>query len=416
MVHSWLNEAAQRYHSSNRVMLEWILSRPPLQGGFVDTKVNSISGIDYLETDGLRGPNFIYGWIQGRALEALATFTKHYRRTDPAFASRLEERARALFNALKGLHQRDGHIYFLYDKNIRPILCNEDHVSPQVHAPDIYTYSDAFAAKGFVVAADLFAPEQASDYLKYLYEVVDAIESGRFQMDESRELDHAQIAEQPDDFAPRMIVLAAAGVLHRQGLTPSTGFADRFIDQILENHFDPATGLLLNIPGCDICNVGHSIEFSGFAFEHLATDPEDTRISKIGSILCRSLEVGLQGPGIALSLSAKSGKAVSRYYPWWPMPEAIRACALGLRLGGEEDLLQLWQRADTAFFDNYLQKNKGYSFQTRTSEGPIDFVPATPDLDPAYHTALSLLTAAEAIDAETQTWTANGPRCPPQVS
>lgn len=398
MAHSWLKEAAQRYRSSNRATLEWVLSRAPLQGGFIDTKVNSISGFDYQKTDGLRGPDYTYGWIQGRGLEALTTFTKYYRKTDPVFASRIEERARALFKVLRRLRQRDGHIYFLYDNNMRPIRCNNGHISSQAPAGDIYTYSDAFAAKGLIAASDLFAPGQTSGYLNYLNEVVDAVESNRFQMNESCELDRVQIAEQPDDFAPRMIVLAAAGLLHRQGLAHSTGFADRFIDHILGNHFDPKTGLLFNIPGCDTCNVGHSIEFAGFAYEHLAYNPKDTRIALIGSVLRQSLEVGLQGPGIALSLSAKSGKAVSRYYPWWPMPEAIRACALGLKLEVNENLLQLWQRADLAFFDNYLQENKGYSFQTRAPEGPFDFVPATPDLDPAYHTALSLLTAAEAID------------------
>ena len=32
-----------------------------------------------------------------------------------------------------------------------------------------------------------------------------------------------------------------------------------------------------------------------------------------------------------------------------------------------------------------------------TADGPADFVPATPDLDPGYHTGLSLLAA---IDSE----------------
>jgi hypothetical protein len=34
-----------------------------------------------------------------------------------------------------------------------------------------------------------------------------------------------------------------------------------------------------------------------------------------------------------------------------------------------------------------------------TAEGPIDYVPATPDLDPGYHTGLSLLAAIEVADA-----------------
>ena len=34
-----------------------------------------------------------------------------------------------------------------------------------------------------------------------------------------------------------------------------------------------------------------------------------------------------------------------------------------------------------------------------TVDGPIDHVPATPDLDPGYHTGLSLLAAIEVADA-----------------
>ena len=106
---------------------------------------------------------------------------------------------------------------------------------------------------------------------------------------------------------------------------------------------------------------------------------------------------GLQGPGIALTLSAKSGEAISPYYPWWPLPEAIRAAALGWKLSGDDRLIDLWQRADIAFFENYWQPDKGFAIQTRTIDGPVNYVPATPDLDPGYHTGLSLLAAIRVI-------------------
>jgi len=34
-----------------------------------------------------------------------------------------------------------------------------------------------------------------------------------------------------------------------------------------------------------------------------------------------------------------------------------------------------------------------------TRDGPVDFIPATPDLDPGYHTGLSLLAAITVADA-----------------
>ena len=139
------------------------------------------------------------------------------------------------------------------------------------------------------------------------------------------------------------------------------------------------------------------LSFVGLAFEHLQYQPDDPRIEKLVSILLCSLEIGLQGPGIALSLSAVSGKCVSPHYPWWPMPEAIRACAFGLQLSGNTRFIELWQQADDAFFKNYWQAPQCFAYQTRTVDGPVEFVPATPDLDPGYHTGLSLLAAIKAI-------------------
>ncbi len=59
-----------------------------LQGSpFIDTKLNSITLEDYTVADGLRGPSYLYGWIQGRGLEALATHAAFFERTDPTLAS-----------------------------------------------------------------------------------------------------------------------------------------------------------------------------------------------------------------------------------------------------------------------------------------------------------------------------------------
>ena len=79
------------------------------------------------------------------------------------------------------------------------------------------------------------------------------------------------------------------------------------------------------------------------------------------------------------------------------MPEAIRATALGYKLTGDISLINLWKKADEAFFDNYWQPNRSFAYQARTMEGPVDYVPATPDLDPGYHTGLSLLAAIRSI-------------------
>jgi hypothetical protein len=398
MQRDWLRSAARRYDDCNQSTLAFILSRPPLPGGLVDTKVHSITGENYNSASGVRGPNFTYGWIQGRALEALIAFARFYEGRDPDLSRRLMERARWLFDALNGLYQRDGHIYFLYNRNLEPIRAADDGHIRQQTEPDIFTYSDAFAAKGLFAASRAFATENASTYLDYLLSVIDAVEDERFQMNETVRIGRTSIADEADDFGPRMILLGAAGLMHDHGEARHTDFADRFIDHVIAKHHHKETGLLLNVPGDDTCNVGHAIEFCGFGFEHLQARPDPVKLKELGSVLTRSLQVGMQGPGIALYLSAKTGQPVSSYYPWWPMPEAVRACSLAMYLDDTLELQGLWQQCDGKFFTNYWQADQGFAFQTRDVAGPVDFVPATPDLDPGYHTGLSLLRARRTID------------------
>ena len=63
MDNNWLEKAVSRYETCNYKTLNWILSRSPLIEGFLNTKVNSITGISYTNYSGTRGPKFIYGWI-----------------------------------------------------------------------------------------------------------------------------------------------------------------------------------------------------------------------------------------------------------------------------------------------------------------------------------------------------------------
>ena len=387
-------DAARRYDMANRETLRWMLSRPALKGGFLDTKVNPLTGADYGQGDGLRGPDWTYGWIQGRGLEALATFARHYRDSDPALSRRLLERARALYRRLCALTE-GGHAYFLYDAGMRPVRPEGAGVVGQDTPPEVFTFADAFVAKGLVAASALFDPGAVPGHRAYLDRVIASIEDGRFQIDEKAPLGAAAIAAQPDDFGPRMILLGAAGLLRRAGETTGP-WADRFIAHVVERHFDPEKGILRNIPGEDAFNAGHGIEFAGFAFDHLRIGADPALRDRLAGILRRSLELSFTGPGVVLSLSLASGRPLLARWPWWKQPEAIRAAALALAHGADPGLFDWWKRTDSAFFGSFWQAGRGYAHQTLGPDGPVDFVPATPDLDPAYHTSLSLLAAQTA--------------------
>lgn len=399
-ISDFLADASRVYRDANAGTLVWMLDRPLLGGAFLNTKLNSITLEDYTGDDGLRGPDFTYGWIQGRGLEAIVTHAAFFADRDPALTARLDEAGRALYARLEALQLSAGHAFFCYDGDERSIYPNGPAEGlPQRTAEHIYTYSDAFVAKGLIAAASRYGIGDVAQHLAYFDRVIEAIEEGRFQMDERQPLSDEALASQPDDIGPRMILLGAAGPLNRLGQQAHTAYADRFISHVITRHFDSESGMLRNAPGDDACNVGHGIEFVGFALDYLAENADSELIATLERILVSSFNAGFVGPGIALSVSIASGQPLSPYCPWWSLPETIRSAALLHARTGSAESLAVWQKAHAAFFDTYWRGVPPIAYQTMTKDGPVDFVPATPDLDPGYHTGLSLLAAIHAADS-----------------
>lgn len=393
-------EAARRdYVAANAGTLYWMLQRPSLGDGFLNTKQNSLTCEDYGAEDGIRGPDYIYGWIQGRGLEALVGHAAFFDEELPPLAEKLDVAGQRLYRLLTGLQEADGHAYFCYDRDMRPVYADRSGaIHHQQRQGSVYSYSDAFVAKGLIAAASRYGLPGLSDHLPYFDRIIAAIEDGRFQMDERLPLSHNSIASQADDFGPRMILLGAAGMLKRFGHADRLDYADRFVAHIMDRHFDEASGLLRNVPGEDLCNVGHGIEFVGFALEYLGDDADPALIEKLERILVSSFDKGFVGPGIALTVSTATGEPQSPYCPWWSLPETIRAAALVHARTGSAESLRVWKKAHAAFFEHYWRGTPPIAYQTMTKDGPVDFVPATPDLDPGYHTGLSLLSAIHAAD------------------
>lgn len=391
----WIKGARERYIAANALGLRWMLDRPLLDGRWINTKVNSITMADYGPQDGLRGPGYIYGWIQGRALEAMVTHSRAFAGIDDALSQRLEAAARALYAELAAEQARDGHVYFCYGADRMPILPDG---TPQCAAGDIYSYSDAFAAKGLVAAAAAFRLPGLDGHLDYLQRVVAAIPAERFQMNEKAPLGDAALSAQAADFGPRMILLGAGEMLQRFGLDAHGDYLTVFTQHILEHHADRASGLIRDVPESDACNIGHGIEFVGFALAALPPTTPSHLVERLEAILQASFRAGLRLPGLVLSVSAASGAVLDAKRPWWSLPETIRAAALAYERTGNPATLTIWRQADTAFFGNYWRADRGLAHQTMTACGPLDFVPATPDLDPGYHTGLSLLAAIRVAD------------------
>ena len=186
--------ARQRYAAANAGTLDWMLARPPLRGEFLNTKQHSITLADYGPDDGRRGPDYLYGWIEGRGLESLATHAAFFAPTDVGLAERLDAAGRRLYRALDALRAGNGHAYFCYDGSLQPVYADADGVlQPQARPADIFTYSDAFVAKGLVAGAARYAPDELPRQVSALAEVIASIEAGRFLMAEGGRLDEATL-------------------------------------------------------------------------------------------------------------------------------------------------------------------------------------------------------------------------------
>ncbi len=419
----FMQHTRSRYIQANGNALDWQLERMSASNALINTKINSISLLEYSHADGNRGPDFIYGWIQGRGLEAMVTQATYFQTSRPELSRRLDKKAIVLYNTLSKLYSSQNGAYFCYDKNIKPIcFADANGLTPQHRQENISTYADIFVTKGLIAAASRFAQSNLAKHLDALDTIIDAINHDRFLMSESLHITDSLLKTQPLDFGPRMIALGAAALLHQLDLAEYDTFSAKFIDHILTHHVDLNSGLVANQPGGHVCNIGHGIEFAGFALDiirqkayaestastELPSTSKQAMITdftastdlteKLSRVITSSFSAGFNGIGIQLSVDISSMTPIDVHCPWWSLPETIRAAALAYEATGETAMCDIWRTTDEAFFTNFWRLNPPIAYQMLTSDGPVDSVPATPDLDPGYHTGLSLLAAIEAAD------------------
>lgn len=405
MDRSFLRDARDAYRSINEKTLTWVLDRPRLRGAFLNTKRNSITLRDYDDNDRWRGPKIHYGWIQGRGLEALIMHARALRGDNPALAARLIEAAGPLYQTLLQLVERDGHAYFAYDDALTPIYPGPDGApQPQTSAHDLFTYSDIFVFKGLLAASIEFDPAATESHARRLGDVVKAIEDNRFVMEEKQALTNDAIATQHDEYGPRMIMLGAAALLRHFSLTNEAVFAEAFVAHVIKRHFvrggvPGEEALLRDAVGFDRCNPGHATEFVGLALEGAPGFSDGPVLSVLRDILVTSFRLGFSRPGLRLSMSLTTGATLNEYRPWWSLPETVRSAALIYRHTRDPGAFDVWRRAHDAFLNEYWRDDASLAYQTRDASGPVDYTPATPDLDPGYHTGLAFLSTLAIVDA-----------------
>jgi hypothetical protein len=162
--------------------------------------------------------------------------------------------------------------------------------------------------------------------------------------------------------------------------------------------------------GVIVLDPGHALEFIGLAAqmihtwqEHFTLDSEDEAwiagtLAQLYPALRTNLAHGYHSPGgILKSVDAETGNPMHDSMPWWALPETLRALVLVGKLSNSQEA-QEWthewfQRGLQNFTRNYYKISKsGVAVQTINTSGlPVAVIPATPDLDPGYHTGLSLI-------------------------
>lgn len=411
--------------------------------GFVDTKLSLIDGRDFADDDPLRGPDVIYGWIQGRGLEALAGHCQWLFRQEHIDAAqraslcrRLREMTAAVAESMLRLRAANGgRLFFMMDRQGRPLRVGPDGKPAPFDLPADApaNMSELFFAKGLLAAADLLG---RTDWLELAHQagqaVLAEISAGRFRSDQ-QSLDPRNVALAPVPgritHAPRMIGLGAAALfVELTGQEPYLQAGLEFIDFILDHHVDTAgagpTGrqfdmwefadpqgkAFIDADGTLLSDPGHAAEFVGLGLRllHCAQrrgllgKVEPTRLARYRQMLPEVLRANFAngfspgGLGIVKAYDLIGRKPINDDMPWWNLPETMRAALESARVAPDPaklPLADIARQCSNAFIGNFVRPELGLmAVQTLSAAGKVvPVVPATPDADPGYHTGLSLI-------------------------
>jgi len=436
-----LQNAAADYQAICLANIAAIADRFDASYPFVDTKLDLKTGRDFPADDPIRGRDCVYGWIQGRGLEALAGHALWLARfDDPALkdlAARLRTQARAVLASLRRMRRANGgHLYFFMRPDGAPFALGDDgqprDIPLAADAPS--NFSDLFCAKGMLAGALLLRDAEAlADARAYAAGVSADIWARRFVSDQ-QPLDPknpiAHIAGR-FDHGPYMINLGTCALLAAVGDREAVADGLRLIEYELA-YYANRNGRIAEFSEGDfwesidakgapyrdgdgrvLSDPGHALEFVGLALKFAAATragggarPSQLRIlgqhlEALPALLAQNFANGyLPGPeGICKAFDLVSRQHLNTDMPWWNLPETIRAAAFCWREFSDPACLRIWAACHNAFLGQFVRPEVHLmAIQTRAADGSvIEAIPATADADPGYHTGLSLLDATATL-------------------
>ncbi len=413
--------------------------------GWIDTKIHLVSGRDFSEEELIRGPRTVYGWIQGRGLEALVGHARWFRNhlQGPEIENLLQQMdcmIREILGRILSVRERNcGHVFFYMTPEGEPFLLSREGGIEIIRLEEDtpYNFSDLFCAKGMLRAAEYLGDIEARGEAELYCEAVDqAIWSETFRSDQQSA--DPQNPIQPVagrlTHGPRMIQVGTAALLCE--CTRDSKYVEfglRLVRHILDRYVN-LEGRWPNLQEYDfvefldgenrpyrqhgeiVSDPGHALEFVGLSLKFLSTVREKGLASEeqlreietlegiMPSLLRHLFGYGFQdGPGgICKAFGLLRRTVLNAEMPWWSLPETMRAALYCWNVADTAEkpaCLDVLRACHNAFIRHYVRPELHLmAVQTRNARGEVvDSIPATSDADPGYHTGLCLLDCLDVV-------------------
>ena len=419
---------------------------------WIDTKINLITGEELPPAHPLLGHDVVSGWVQGRGLESVVKFAAWLVPfAGDGESDRLIERARRLAASLSAKLKQaraanGGHLYFFMTPSGQAFDFGPDaaRIPLVLDTSSPHGYSDLFCAKGMYAAAHLLGdPVAVSEARAFCMAVYRDIIARAFRSDQPQPAVGARAwIDGAFSHGPAMIALGMAALfaefepgpeavdrglalarhildthVNLGGRWPPGGRWPQFQEYDLVEFVDATGGPWADESGRIVSDPGHSLEFAGLFLKFSrtvrrcggATPAQQEAIRGIEqimpSLLTRAFANGYRpaAGGICKTVDLLTRRPVDDTMPWWGLPETIRAAlaSWGVAEGAEnrQTCLEILARSHNAFVTHYVRPEIHLmAVKVRDARGEVlDVVPAYPDADPGYHTALSLMDALDLI-------------------
>ena len=406
-------------------------------GDWIDMKIDPATGEDRAGRGGLYARGRVYGWIQGRGLEALCAWLRWHDATparSPLDAGDVARVAESLFSQIAAscFPDRDGALRGGFAMSPQGQALGDDPpANPAPATASGTTLTALFLLRGLMAYASLpLCRQDAAWIVQALRIAVDAALRGQCLNDQlsfGASGGGASVGRgAPGSGSTRgrgyeghMIALGACRLLYEHTRAPEDrDLGVRLVESVLDGHFfrnadgfawlsdlrdagrtldpDPESTRPIGV------NPGHIIEFAGLAlqFHRIAGGIPAARRARLIELAETSWRLG-RAPcgGIVRGMEGRSGATLAPHCPWWSSFETVRtfteiflasedAAARARALDIIEQTLDCIDRV-------YLAPSEtGIPVQTVAPDGRVvDFIPATPDIDPGYHTGIPLMDA-----------------------